>query len=87
MKLLHKTSAIPFYLVHSGFQSFKCRLREILCATSGLTLEDYVDDETLGVYYRNGDSPEYIAAAIIGPDMEIDSTQEQDHYDSIADAS
>ena len=52
MKLLHKTSTIPFYLVHTGFQSFKRRLREILCATSGLTLEDYVDDETLGVLYE-----------------------------------
>ena len=84
MKLLHKTSAIPFYLIHTGFQAFKCRLREILSATSGLTLEDYIDDESLGTYYRNGDSPEYIAAAIIGPDMDIDSGYEPD--EDLADA-
>lgn len=67
MKLLHKTSAISFYLIHTGFQSFKSRLREILSTTSNATLEDYVDDDTLCAYYRNGDSPEFVAAAIIGP--------------------
>ena len=84
MKLLHKSSAIPFYLIHTGFQAFKSRLREILSATSGLTLEDYIDDESLCTYYRNGDSPEYIAAAIIGPDMDIDSGYEPD--EDLADA-
>ena len=84
MYLLHKTSATPSHLIHTGFQAFKCRLREILSATSGLTLEDYIDDESLCTYYRNGDSPEYIAAAIIGPDMDIDSGYEPD--EDLADA-
>jgi hypothetical protein len=86
MKLLHKTSAIHFYLLHTGFLSFKRRLSEILSATSGLTLEDYIDDESLCTFYRNGDSPEYIAAAIIGPDMEFDSASDSDYDEEMADA-
>ncbi len=72
MKLLHKTSTLSFYLIHTGFQTFKSRLREILNATSGVNLEDVLDDDRLSVYYRNGDSPEFVAAAIIGPCVDMD---------------
>ena len=84
IRLLCRGNSYTFYLIHTGFQAFKSRLREILSATSGLTLEDYIDDESLCMYYRNGDSPEYIAAAIIGPDMDFDSGYEPD--EDIADA-
>lgn len=80
MKLLHKTSAISFYLIHTGYETFKNRIREILNATSQLNLEDFVDDDCLCLYYRNGDSPEYVAATIIGPDIECD---DDDYVDII----
>ena len=67
MNLLHKTSAISFSLLHSGFLTFKNRVRAILSATSGTNLEDYMDDDQLCCFYRNGDSPEFVAATVIGP--------------------
>lgn len=75
MKLLHKTSTISFYLIHTGFQTFKNRIREILNLTSKVNLEDVIDDTSLGVYYRNGDSPEFVAASIIGPIIDMDDDE------------
>lgn len=66
MKLLHKTSAISFYMIHSGFLTFKNRISEELSSTCGINLEDVVNDDDLYSFYRNGDSAEYVAAAIGG---------------------
>ncbi|MCQ2064168.1 MAG: hypothetical protein MJY99_12615 [Fibrobacter sp.] len=67
MKFFHKTSALSIYKISSGFQSFKTRIREILSATSHATLEDFLDDDSLYAYYRNGESAEFVAASISGP--------------------
>ncbi|MCF0224465.1 MAG: hypothetical protein HUK20_09355 [Fibrobacter sp.] len=64
MKLLHRTSALPFCIIHTGFMVFKDRIREILGATSGDNLEDMMDDDALHAYYRNGESAEFVAASI-----------------------
>lgn len=49
-------------LTLSGFQMFKIRVREVLDATSGINLEDFLDDDNLHAYYRNGYSAEFVAA-------------------------
>lgn len=64
MKLLHKTSVLSYYLLRSGFQLFKSRVKEELSATSGANLDDIIDDDDLHTYYRNGDSPEFVAATV-----------------------
>ncbi|MCQ2096923.1 MAG: hypothetical protein MJY87_03145 [Fibrobacter sp.] len=64
MKLLHKTSALSFYMIHTGFMAFKARIREILNATSDTNLEDMVDDDALHAFYRSGESPEFVAATL-----------------------
>ncbi|MBO7413595.1 MAG: hypothetical protein J6U20_08040 [Fibrobacter sp.] len=67
MNLLHKTSAISFYKIHSGFVAFKRRIREELGATaSEVNLEDVMNDDDLYSFYRNGDSPDFVAATIGG---------------------
>ena len=67
MKLLHKTSSIPFYMIHSGFVAFKRRIREELgTTTSEINLDDVLNDDDLYSYYRTGDSPDYVVAAIAG---------------------
>lgn len=66
MKLLHKTSAISFYMIHSGFHAFKSRISEELSSTCGINLEDVMDDDDLYSFYRNGDSADFVAAAIGG---------------------
>lgn len=64
MKMLHRTSALSFYMIHTGFLNFKTRIAEELSATSGVNLDDVVDDDTLHVLYRNGESPDFVAASI-----------------------
>jgi len=64
MKLFRKTSALSFYLLTSGFQSFKARVKEELDSSSGVNLDDVIDDEDLRVFYRNGESPAFVAAAL-----------------------
>ena len=54
MKPIHKTSAISFYLINSGFKAFKNRIREELSAICSTPLESLVDDSSLQVYYRSG---------------------------------
>lgn len=66
MKIFHKTSAISFSLLHSGFQAFKKRVCEIVCATSLVNIDDYMDDDQLCSFYRSGESPEYVAAMVTG---------------------
>lgn len=64
MKLFHKTSALSFYMIHSGFRAFKARVKEELDAAGGGNLDDLLDDDSLHAYYRNGDSPDYVAASL-----------------------
>ena len=64
MKLFHKTSALSFYMIHSGFKAFKVRVKEELDSMGGGNLDDFIDDDSLHAYYRNGDSPAYVAAAL-----------------------
>ena len=66
MNLLHKTSAISFYKIHSGFIAFKNRIREVLGATSEINLDDVMNDDDLYSFYRNGESADFVAAAIGG---------------------
>ena len=66
MKIIHKTSAISFYMIHSGFSSFKNRIREELSATSGINLDDVLDEQSLYNYYRSGETPDFVAASICG---------------------
>ena len=54
MRLIHKTSAISFRLFHTGFQTFKDRIREELSTVSRFTLDSVIDDASLYSYYRSG---------------------------------
>lgn len=72
MRLFHKTSALSFYLIHSGFKAFKDRVKEELAASGGGNLDDFLDDASLHTYYRNGDSPDYVAATLWNPVLEED---------------
>jgi len=80
MRLLHKNPAISLRLITSGFQVFKERLQAILNTSCGLLLEDVIDDDSLCIYYRNGDSPEFVAATITGPCFDSD---EDDYADAV----
>ncbi|MCQ2090059.1 MAG: hypothetical protein MJY93_07405 [Fibrobacter sp.] len=59
-------------LTLSGFQLFKTRVREVLDATSGVNLEDFLDDDNLHAYYRSGYSAEFVAAALRTPGLDED---------------
>lgn len=72
MKPFHKTSAISFYLINSGFKAFKNRIREELSAISNVPLESLIDDSILQGYYRSGESADFVAASIAGPYIEFD---------------
>lgn len=72
MNLIHKTSAITYSILHTGFQSFKNRIREELSATSGVNLDDILDDDSLYKIYQNGESAEYVVASINGPCVDLD---------------
>ena len=75
MNLFQKTSAITFSILHPGFQVFKNRIREELSATSGVFLDDILDDDSLYKIYRNGESAEYVVASINGPMVEFDDEE------------
>lgn len=60
----------PMKLTLSGFQMFKIRVREVLDATSGINLDDFLDDDNLHAYYRNGYSAEFVAAALWNPGLD-----------------
>jgi hypothetical protein len=64
MKLLHKTQAAAYYLFHPGFQTFKERIKDELNTTSGLNLDDIMDDSNLYAYYQQGESADFVAACI-----------------------
>lgn len=66
MKLLHKTSSISIYLIQSGFQAFKNRIRAELNATSGINLDDIANDDDLYSFYRNGESTDFVVASLGG---------------------
>lgn len=72
MRFFHKTSALSFYLIHSGFKAFKTRVKEELDSTCGMNLDDFIDDESLRHHYRNGDSPDFVAASLWDPMLEED---------------
>jgi hypothetical protein len=72
MKPIHKTSAISFYLINSGFQVFKNRVCEELGAISSISLESLIDDASLQSFYRAGESADFVAASIAGPNTEFD---------------
>lgn len=67
MKIFQKTPALSFYLLHTGFSSFKARIKEVLDAQGNANLEDFIDDDSLRSYYRNGESPEFVAASLWNP--------------------
>ena len=65
MKILHKTQTTAlYYLLHTGFQSFKERIKDELTSTSGINLEDIMDDSNLYAYYQQGESADFVAACI-----------------------
>lgn len=72
MRLIHKTSAISFRLFHTGFQTFKDRIREELSTVSRFTLDSVIDDASLYSYYRSGESAEFVAASIAGTSFDFD---------------
>ena len=72
MKLFHRTSALSFYMIHSGFKAFKMRVKEELDSMGGGNLDDLLDDDRLHAFYRNGDSPDYVAASLCPPAFEED---------------
>ena len=72
MNLLHKTSAISFHLLHTGYQSFKDRIKQELSTVSRTTLDSVMDDASLYILYRSGESAEFVAASIAGPNIEFD---------------
>ena len=88
MKPFHKTSAIPFYLINSGFQAFKNRVREELGSICSTSLETLIDDTELQHYYRSGESADFVAASLAGPCMDLDDFEFEDRYtdESYADA-
>ena len=56
------SSKIKNYLPEiSGFQSFVKRLREELIVRFGVNLDDYFDESFLARFYREGESPEFVA--------------------------
>jgi hypothetical protein len=75
MNLFHKTSAITFSILHPGFQVFKDRIREELSATSGVYLDDIMDDDSLYKIYRDGESAEFVVASINGPMVDFDDEE------------
>ena len=65
MKMLHKTqTAALYYLFHTGFQTFKERIKDELTSTSGVNLEDVMDDSNLYAYYQQGELADFVAACI-----------------------
>ena len=65
MKLFRKTQAAAlYYLLHPGFQTFKERIKDELNTTSGINLEDIMDDSNLSAYYQQGESADFVAACI-----------------------
>lgn len=72
MKPFHKTSAMTFYLINSGFKAFKNRIREELSSISNVPLESLIDDSSLQCYYRSGESADFVAASLAGPYIDFD---------------
>ena len=65
MKMLQKTQTTAlYYLFHTGFQTFKERIKDELTFTSGVNLEDIMDDSNLYAYYQQGESADFVAACI-----------------------
>ena len=65
MKMFQKTqTAALYYLLHTGFQAFKARIKDELTSTSGVNLEDIMDDSNLYAYYQQGESADFVAACI-----------------------
>lgn len=64
MKMFQKTqTAALYYLLHTGFQAFKARIKDELTSTS-INLEDIMDDSNLYAYYQQGESADFVAACI-----------------------
>jgi hypothetical protein len=64
MKMFQKTqTAALYYLLHTGFQAFKARIKDVLTSTS-INLEDIMDDSNLYAYYQQGESADFVAACI-----------------------
>lgn len=59
-------------LALSGFQMFKIRIKEVLDSTSGINMDDFLDDDHLHSFYRNGYSAEFVAAALAAPGPDDD---------------
>lgn len=60
------SSSFSFYLLRSGFQVFKKRLREELVSRRGIELDEFADDESLYPLYQRGESMEYVMERLCG---------------------
>ncbi len=61
-------TSFAFYLLQSGFQVFKKRLREELQCSQGLDLDEFADDDTLYPLYRRGESMNYVIESLTSQD-------------------
>ena len=59
-------SSFAFYLLQSGFQVFKKRLRQELVSRRGRELEEFADDENLYPLYQRGESMEFVMERLCG---------------------
>lgn len=66
MKTLKNSTSLALYILHSGFQAFKLRLREELFAYRGINLDNYADDESLYCYYQRGEPLTYVIERLCG---------------------
>lgn len=63
---LPRAPSFAYYLLHTGFQVFKKRLREELVSTRGLELDECADDECLYPLYQRGESMNYVMERLCG---------------------
>jgi len=63
-------SSFAFYLLHSGYQVFKKRLRDELASTRGVELDEFADDETIYPLYQRGESMNFVMERLCGEKRE-----------------
>lgn len=66
MKAFRPTASFTFYLLQSGYQAFKTRLKEELSVRCGMNLDDYEDDDQLYSLYLQGEPMNYIIDGLCG---------------------
>ncbi len=75
MKAFKRPAYLALYILHSGFQAFKLRLREELFVCRGINLDNYADDEYLFRYYQRGEPVSYVIERLCGG-MDSESCEE-----------